>query len=904
VRDFAKTLNIKTPKAPTQSQILQEEIEKKSKVIDNLQRLLIDKNRTVLQLQQAVKDAKAATDEKTRTRLQRRVDKLREELRTVKADRRKFLKKRAPTTKAQIRRATGQVAPEAPAVREDVAFKEALRQSVKAARQAFREGRTEGVATELERITVLQEGRKAKQRQSEARKKLARRLKKLRKSKKANISVDYQRRINELIDTIDLKGRPTAKTLDRLVSLREWLETHQDKLDIPQARIDQLDRLGKLSLTEMTDQEVKEIQDTVNTLVQLGKLKRGLKVKYDKQERQKQLDELIASTNNVDPKKFDPDEPTKIQNFDRGIRQAYMNTLHSPRVADMVDGFQQFDGPNAALIKDFARGESIAKLNTKALISEAMEKVAEETGISEMDEDQQTRIMIHIRLREGAFDQAKTLMEQNNMKEVPELSAQEENLIEIIQDATNRFTDQIAATVEEIDNQPFNRLETYILPIKYEKEFNIAGPEMINQTRHRTTRPIQGFKFERVKGVKRTPRTDIWGIFEEAISEQQWYLNMQPRLEHARQLVLTEEYAEAAGDLMTNWWAEELDQIARRGWSAKAQAQPALRQVRLNLNQAILGYKLSSILMQPFAIFDAMAYMTNKYGLTSSQDIIREFAKAWVNPKYAESIIQDSKALPNRRAGEVAVEEVLDKLGEAKTLRQKFIKSGLSLLQEADIRTAAGVRQGILKALEKRGIENAADEADFLMNMVSGSSEVSLRPQVLGQGELARTYFTFQSFMLNRWGIIANDIIAGGLLKKGQTWKGRYNAMLALAIFIAAGATEDEAREFVFELTTGKELPDSDAVADAMLSLVATIPVLGNIIEGTVRRRSVSPPAIRTAEQLVGGLKAVATGERPETRLRGALRASEAALAITAGIPGTAQAFDFAEGIMIPEKRR
>ncbi len=807
--------------------------------------------------------------------------------------------------KTQIREVTGQRKVEGKAVSERAAFREVMKKSVQAARKAFREGRLEGVAIEHTRVVEMKENEKTRIRTRKQVARIKKRAKKFKKSKKRDIAVDYQKKITELLSTVDLKGKPTAKTQKNLEGLRDWLKRHEDNLQVPSERIEQLTRLSKKPLADFTAEELTEFEDTLKTMTELGKLKRALQVKYNKKERAKQIDRLIKSTNNVDPKRFDPNDPTKLQIFDRGLRIFYMETQLSSRVTDMMDGFQDFNGANTELIKDFLRGETTSKVNTQAIVTNSIEQIVEETGISELTEEQQVNMMINIRFREGAFDQVKTLLVDNDLTEIPELSKQEERFIEIIQGATNEFTDELAATVEEIDNIIFVRLPTYILPLKYESEFNIAPSQTINQTRHRTARVTQGFKFERVKGVQRKPRTDILAIFEEAINDQQWYLQMQPRLERARQLVFAEEYQEVAGGLNSNWWKTQIDQVARRGWSATAASNPVLRTVRINMNQAILGYKLSSIVMQPFALFDAMAYSTSRWGIGTTSDVIKSFSKAWVNPRYAESILEKSPALQTRRAGEIAVEEVLEKVKKGATFREKYIKGGLKLLQKADLVTAAGVREALRNILinnEGLSVSEAEAEADFLMNMVSGSAEVSLRPQILGKGEGARTWFTFQSFFLNRWGIISNDIIAGKLLK--GAWKQKYNASLALAIFIGAGITEDEFRELLFETVTGRELPEQGVIEQAILFLPSNVPIAGNFLQAAIRGGSALPPAPRVFEAGIKGITALATGEKPETRLRGVLRTAEAFLALILGIPGTAQTFDVAERVLLPEKRK
>jgi hypothetical protein len=722
---------------------------------------------------------------------------------------------------------------------------------------------------------------------------------------KGNLAVDYQKQITETITGIDLV-KPTETILKKLRGLRDYIQKNGTPLNIQSKYLEKLNRLTKKNVSQLFAAELTELKDTLNQLQKLGKLKQDLKYKYNERERKVALDKLLASTQNIDPKVSG--KQTKLDIYKVGTKKVYMDTLHTPRVADMIDGFKGYQGENAKYIKNLGRKETIAKENTRAIVNSALEEIRN-LGIEELTEEQQIRMMINIRNREGAFDQVKTLMEKNGLKEIPVLTKQENQVIEILKKYINQYTDDIAAIFEEIENQPFHRLKEYILPIKYEREFNLVPSQTIEQGRYRTTQTFKGFTFERQKGVEKMPRTDILAIFEEAINEQQWYLNMQPELENIKYLIKSEEYLAKGGEMASNWWRNELDIVARRGWSATARSNPVLRQGRINLNQAILGYKVSSILMQPFAIFDAMAYSQSRYGTMATLEILKEFSKAWIIPKYAKQIIAESPALQQRQAGELAIEETLKKVGRVKGLRNTLIRDGMSLVQKADVRTAAGVQQGLENILIKYGIPNAKEEAEFLMNLVSGSNEVVYRPHILASGEGARTWFTFQTFFLNRWGIMIHDLIKSGILKAGgeTSWKGlwkRLSALIGLGIFIAGSIAENQARKAIYETTTGKKLPDEPMAKTAMMFIPEQIPYFGNIIESADRGGDANPPVIRTVENVFSGGASLIKGVKPETKIKGALRMTEAGITLGAGIPGTTQFFDLLGRIFLESKKK
>ncbi len=720
------------------------------------------------------------------------------------------------------------------------------------------------------------------------------------KELKGDISVDYQKKIKDLLGDIDTK-KITSTTLRKLEGLKDYIEREGVPSGISTRTLDGLRRLEMKQANEMTKDELQFLVDTANHLTELGKLKAELKYKYNERLRQLAINKLLESTYNIDP--ILSKEETLKDKIKKGGMFLYLDTLQNARVTDLIDGYRGYRGENTKLSKKLISQETKAILNTKTIINSAIEEMLD-AGVKDLTEEQQQKIMINIRNTEGAFDQVKTLMDNYGYEEIPDLTEQESKVIEIIKKYTNQNKDRIGAIYEELENKEFVKLANYILPIKYEKEFNIIPMEAIQQTRHRITETFQGFTIERQKGVKKLPRIDLFGIFEEAINEQQWYIQMQPDLENIKYLVKTKEYTDKAGELASNWWKDHLDIVARRGNSATANYTPftsMLKAFRLNLNKAILGYKLSSIIMQPFALIDAMAYTQSKFGVSATLEIMKEFTKAFVIPGYAKEFIDVSPALQIRTGGEVAIQETLEKIGRSENLSSRFIKGGLSLLQKADVRTAAGVESGLLNVLEKKGIENAKEEAEFLMNMVSGSSEITQRPHILGRGEASKTWFTFQTFFLNRWGLVAHDLISSGLIH--GDWKAKYGATLGLGIIIAGALAEDEARKFMYETIVRRKIKDDSSMMEKILFAIPyNIPYLGALLEATVNHRSSDIPIIRTIENLFKGVNVV-TGKTTESKVRGILRSLEAAATLR-GITGTAQFFDLVEGLFLPEENK
>lgn len=163
--------------------------------------------------------------------------------------------------------------------------------------------------------------------------------------------------------------------------------------------------------------------------------------------------------------------------------------------------------------------------------------------------------MINIRIQEGAYDAANTLMNVHNITEVPKLTEQEQGVIDIIRkNVGEAYVNEIAAVYEEIyPGKSFDRIENYTVKLGYKNEGTVDPEFILKQTFNRGMSVSKGFTYKRVEGVTRIPREDLMALVSETISEQQWFLNIQPLLENYKYILLDERYKAAAGEDAYNW---------------------------------------------------------------------------------------------------------------------------------------------------------------------------------------------------------------------------------------------------------------------------------------------------------------------------------------------------------------
>jgi len=736
----------------------------------------------------------------------------------------------------------------------------------KTAQEAYKQGK-KIVKDEIKKITEEQKVDNA--------------IKRLTKMKKS-MSLDFQKMIKDIGSKDKKKINPEV-----VRKLSQWLDSiNPDDIGMSERMAEELkEKLSDISdkdYNDMSMAEKKVFADTLKLLKAHDFYIRSVDLTLKGHDVETQRQRLLKSTSSLDAKEGI---------FRAGGKEAYVKTLTGSRVANMLDNFKD-DGVNQELIFNQFITENEAEWQaveqTRVFTEKAKAIKAEWTT------EEQQRIVVKALDIMGATTQRDVLMEEMWIVEVPELTKDETALMNLIEETMNENKQNIKTVFEGRENQIFPEIARYIFPLKYEKQDNNVNTEVLRHDYHRTKESDDYFTEQRAKGVKKLIRTDLFNIVREGLQAQNWYFHMQPVLDTQASLLFSKEYMAKAGDLGDKWWRDQIDIVARRGYSARSATMfafmdKALREGRINLNKAVMSYKASSAMMQIFSGFDAMAYGVIEGMPMAAVKMPMNIAKAWLfkNPE----LYKMSKAIQLRDGGEQAFKELLekDRMG-------KWAEIGFRPLREADLRTALGVLQTYYDALG--GTADKLNQAELMMMLSQGGTSISLRPHVLAGGEMWRTAFTFQTFFLNRWGLVAHDIINKSIIHGDARQKIR--GANALAIIIMASLLEDEAREYLYSLITGKHYKNVSMAKRVFSAIPETIPLVGRAISAKIQGRmgDTDVPIVRTAKTgLVGAYDAVFADEGAK-KVQGALKAIEMILSVKYGVGGTAQIMDLIEGAL------
>ena len=738
----------------------------------------------------------------------------------------------------------------------------------KTAQEAYKQGKKE-VKTEVSELKEEQ--------------KVENSVKRLLKMKKS-MSVDYQKVL------LELSGEGKKINPDAVRKLSQWFDgINSEDIGMPETEAqeikEKLSGISDKSFNDLTTAEKTTFADVLKQLKAHDRFIRKIQLTFKGLDRADEIQRVLKSTVSLDAKEGV---------FREGTKEMYVKSLTASRVANMLDNFKD-SGVNQEYIFNQFITENEAGYQAVEQTRTFMEKAM--AIKNEWTEDELQRITVNALGIMGAESQRDVLMEEFGLEEVPALTKEENALMNLIEETMNENKQDIKAVFESRENQIFPEIARYIFPLKYEKQKDIVNADILRHDYHRTKESDDYFTEQRVKGVKKLIRTDLFNIVREGLQAQNWYFHMQPVLDAQASVLFSKQYKAQAGDAGYRWWKDQIDIVARRGYSAKSdtmftKTEQMLKEGRINLNKAVMAYKASSAAMQIFSAFDAMAYGVVAGKPLAAAKIPQNIIKAWFfkNPE----LYKMSKAIQLRDGGEQAFKELIDKGMD------KYSRAGFKPLKEADLRTALGVLQTYYDALG--GTADKLNQAELMMTLSQGGTSISLRPHVLASGEVMRTAFTFQTFFLNRWGIVAHDIINKSIIHGDARQKIR--GANAIAIIIMASMLEDDAREYLYSLITGKKYKDVSTMRRVFSALPESIPLVGRAISAIIQGRQgdTDVPIVRSLKSGIKGAYDIVMAEEGAKKAQGALKALETLLSVKFGVPGTAQIFDLIESAL-PETK-
>lgn len=739
----------------------------------------------------------------------------------------------------------------------------------------------------------------------------------------STIAVEYKDMIKGMVDNIEL-NRKSDKTLDSLRATQKYINDQRAKgadVSMPQKIMQQLNVLAKYPAEEIPSFRLETILNNIEMAVDLGKLKQKTREALYNIEKEKRSKEIVKdltplSTVDVLVKKPGGPELTAMEKFVNIFRRARqivkkadaaitpMDTLF-----DMMSGGKAKYNQGASIIKNTQDIAYNAYVNMKDdIYSRTVEDI-----ILPLDLDTQSmeRIGIHAaRMQEGGIEKlVNTGMTEAEIDAII-LTDKELTAYNAMRKEFDALLEPIKKVMREVFNQDVKQVENYfsfMTDFEAMSEFEIQnsfGAQKLEDVSTEgvlnfTKKPELGFTKSR-KGGKQKIKLDAVSIFTKHIDDAAYLINMSKDLKMNFEIINSPEFQEQSGELGYSMAKEWISLVARKGGTGGRGQIAIIDTLRRNVGVASMGFKLSSILIQPTALMDGSALVGGK----------------WVFPAFGEYITNSEvrdflySSMPELR------EAVGDDPGFKELERDsnwaKFQNSGFWALKNMDKITRYAVAWGAYKKkMTEMGKDidltkpnkQAIEYAQLMTRKTQSSSVFKDVPLAMSAGKLTgsksidRALLQFQSFMLTRWALIRHDLPAS-IRNKDPKIAIRIASYIMLAN-LAETAIRDLAKNMIGALT-GEEPEEEDYVKETLLNILGNMPFV-NAVVGMIQYDSSIAPSLEAIKDTTNAIGRIATAKTDAAKEK-AFVDFTAGIGTVIGMPGSIQSRQFIKSVIDSQK--
>lgn len=708
------------------------------------------------------------------------------------------------------------------------------------------------------------------------------------------VDIEYQDAIREALKGFDLKNR-SKEAIRNLKATEAYINRRLlsgEDVEIPADVIKKLNILSKKQLSDISNDELKELLSSIDNLERLGRLKRELKEKaYD---RKKDIikSEIIKDVSAINTTRA---EVTPVGGTKNTMAEGYINFLNSLNKTRVgltpIEGLADITGMRK--VKDSLDSDFSKYLTYNDAVLKQWYDITK--GFNEGNFD---RIGVYaIAQQEGGLN--KLVASGIGSDEVKNLTLtpEEQKAYDFVRDTFDSYYPEVKQYSKDVYNQDVGKIDNYVSfmantegmnDLQLYDKFSGKTEEAVGKL---TKTVEQGFTKSRAEGAAYPIERNIDKIFRRHIDDVAYMLTMGKDIKMYYEIVNSPEMREKLGDLGAVAWLQYLDLMARKGGSEGAKRIALLDIVRRNMGAGVLGFRLSSALVQLSSFGDTLATLGFEWSFKGATTIAT--SKEW-----RDFIMDNFPEIKKSVGDDIAFREFSDNtLG-------KLQQAGMKPLQFMDgIMRSTAACGAYNKIAKERGVvvdlknpdKDIILEATKLVRQSQGSSFFKDQPLSIttdfglaGNKSLNKVILLFQSFMLGRWDNINRQVWRLGIQKKD------YKKAIASLFWIATFglALEEKLRRGGRAITNigrdKKTIREEDPfLQDVALNALQTIPLAGSLASSIVY--SSNPvPVINTFDNIIGGVGQTIKGKSTASKLRGALKAA-GGLGALLGAPGVSQ---------------
>lgn len=406
-----------------------------------------------------------------------------------------------------------------------------------------------------------------------------------------------------------------------------------------------------------------------------------------------------------------------------------------------------------------------------------------------------------------------------------------------------------------------------------------------------TSRTEQGFTKSRTLVGTQKLNLNALDVLVKHINDSAAFIHKEELLNHLGKIARSDQYANAVGKMGQRWTAGWIDLISRGG-VPKGYRPGILTLLVRNLGHGVLGFRLSPIVKQPLAKIvstgflgkEAFMYDPQFYSNFAIRDSIHKISKQqryrnFDDPTYT-ALAKAKRLATWQRWGYQGIKTfdswTADSVWYA-AYRKNLKDRGLDFSFSVDEFTAG------------KNIDNEAREwADLIVRRTQGSSDYKDAPLMYAahsNKDLVMAALQFQRFVHNQ-SIMWRDAKVA-LIKEKDPVK----AAAIASSLVAAGIAESYVSTGIAQVFTGGDYAEKErekTISSRVFNtLTGQLPIISNLAS-IAEYGGAGVPVWDVSRQGFQGAVSTFTAEKPETRIKGAIRAGEAAASLS-GVSGAGQ---------------
>lgn len=731
-----------------------------------------------------------------------------------------------------------------------------------------------------------------------------------------SVDQDYLDQAHELLERYDFSTR-SLRDVEKQIAFEDWAAAREaegfDVLVPPRYQ----DRMGRRHWSQLSVEEITGLDDTVKQILHLGRHKQTLLDQAERRAFEDARGELIASADGSgngrrvsdlnDPKRSLPE---RVKSW---IRSADAAMIKIEQVVDWLDG-NDSNGPwNRLLFKPMAdaQGQEGDMLRTfadklKALISsmpkeqardwsrevetpELIDKVSVDPALHgrpfRFGKDQ----IVMIAANWGNAGNRQRLVDGYGWTEAQVqsvldrlMTAEDWRFVQSVWDMIDEFREPLFAMERRVNGvepeaiepveiaTPFGTFRGGYFPAIYDPQFSAQTQRQQEQTElragfFRATTRASATK-ERAAQVKRPimlhtsvvtahVREVIHDISHREAVIQARKIMSDGKVRAAVDRAMGPEYVKAI-----DAWVEDIAAPNSANQRTDSFIRGAGRHLHKGITMAGLGYRVSTILVQPLGL-------SNMVGVVGEQAVADGTARFWANPKkvYREVTAKSAEMRDRFTTLDASIADLYGERAANKLQRfgpSRFERGAFLGIMYADMSITLGGWIGAYNKGLRDGMseEEAVYFADKIIRTSQGAGGAKDKSSILRQHHLIRSFYPFFSYLnalYNQQRDIGRRTRQGDYTEAARRgWWIAIVPAIAHALLFGPGPDEDDEESWAAYLTRmtvvaqTSSLPGVGQIANAMNSgwgyRASSLQKIG---EGTVRG--------------VGDAKDVATGEEP-----------------------------------------